>query len=279
MRAIRQLTIVLAVFAGLVTAPPARAEELVIPGSGNPEFVLAQLAAAFNAAQKQHRVVVPDSTGTAGAIRDLREGKTSVGRVGRPLKEAERNRGLNYFAIGKDAVVFVAGSGVTARGLTRQQAYEIYSGKLTDWQELGAKPGPIRVIGREDTDASRQVINREILPFALLKFPPHVKVVNLDPQMLALLDRYPTSQGFLNRSALAAAKTKLNLLALDAVEPTPENLENGRYPLWLEFGLAYMTGALSSAGAEFMAFIDSAEGVRILRQHGVLPVRDRRHRP
>jgi hypothetical protein len=38
-------------------------EMLTIPGSGNPEFVLSELATAFNARQSEHRVVVPHRRG------------------------------------------------------------------------------------------------------------------------------------------------------------------------------------------------------------------------
>ena len=77
-----------------VLAGTSRAEDLVIPGSGNPEYVLGQLAQAFNARQSQHRVVVPPSTGTAGALRDVGEGLSPLGRVGRTLKDDERKQGF-----------------------------------------------------------------------------------------------------------------------------------------------------------------------------------------
>lgn len=51
----------------------ASAEELVVPGSGNNEFVVRELAKAFNARQTQHRVTVPPSSGMAGAVRDVSE--------------------------------------------------------------------------------------------------------------------------------------------------------------------------------------------------------------
>ena len=78
---------------------PALSEELVIPGSGNPEFVLGELANAFNARQKTHRIVIPPSTGIAGAIRDVSVGISTLGRVGRPLTEAELAKGLVYLSI------------------------------------------------------------------------------------------------------------------------------------------------------------------------------------
>lgn len=247
------------------------AEELAIPGSGNPEYVLGELAKAFNAQQSKHHVTIPPSSGTAGALREVEEGTATLGRVGRPLKPAERERGLNYTPLGRDAVVFVAGAGVTVKNVTRDQVVASYVGKVTDWRELGGKPGSIRAIGREPTDASRQVIDREIGGFANLQFSEGVKTVHLDPHLIELLDRYPTSLGFLNRSALEAAKSKLVILALDGTAPTPDNVKSGRYSLWLEFGLIYKPGALTDAGRAFLRFVQSQEGQRILQDHGVLP--------
>ncbi len=262
----------LAGLAAALLSGAAHAEDLIIPGSGNPEYVLGKLAEAFNAQQRQHRAIVPPSSGAAGAVRDVDSGTTSLGRIGRPLKEDELARGLRYQSLGRAAVVFVAGAAVTARGVTRRQALDIYGGKLADWRELGAKPGPIRAICCAYTDSSRRVIARVVTEFADLAFAEGVKVVNLDPQMIELLDRFPTSFGFINRSALDAAKTKLVPLELDGVAATPENVEQGRYPLVLEFGLIYKSAGLTPAAKAFLEFVHSAAAAAVLRRHGVLPV-------
>lgn len=257
----------------LFLAATAAAETLTIPGSGNPEYVLGELAKAFNGLHKEHQVLIPPTTGTAGALRALREGTATIGRVGRPLKDAERNSGLRYHPLGRDPVAFVGGAGVSVRSVTRAQMIDVYTGKLKNWRDLGGKPGPIRAIGREETDASRQAIAREIHAFSDMEFHESVKFVHLDAQMIELLDRFPTSIGFLNRSALSAARTKLVLFELDLIEPNRENLESGRYPLWVEVGLVYKPGELTEAGRAFLAFVDSPAGVHILRSNGLLPVR------
>lgn len=238
-------------------AQPLLAEDLSIPGSGNPQYMLTILADAFNKQQSLHTVSVPPSTGTAGALRDVEAGTASLGRVGRKLKPEELARGLIYVPIGRDAVVFVAGAGTTIAGLTSRQAADVYTGKITNWQDLGGKPGPIRAIGREETDASRMAIARGLKEFQGLALGDNVKVVNLDPQLIELLDRFPGSFGFLNRSALFAAKTKLVHLTLNGVEATPDAIERGHYPLWLELGLIYRLGNLTPAGKAFIAFIQS----------------------
>lgn len=262
---------VVALFAAAAIADPLLAEDLAIPGSGNPEHVLGELAAAFNKQYPAHRVTVPSLTGMAGALREVEAGTASIGRVGRTLKDEERSKGFTYVPLGRDAVVFVAGASVTARTISQSQVVDTYAGKTTDWRELGGKPGPIRAISREATNPAREAINRVIRPFETIVFGENIKSVHLDPQMIELLDRYPSSLGFLNQSALAACRTGIVRLALDGVEPTLENLEIGRYPLWLDLGLIYKPGGLTPAGKAFLDFVKSPAGARILREHGVVP--------
>lgn len=250
----------------------AGGEELTITGSGNPEYVLGELAKAFNARQTAHRIIVPASSGTAGAIRDVSEGVSALGRTGRPLNEAERARGLVYLPLGREAVVAVAGAAVTVRNISSAQLIGLLEGKLDDWKELGGKPGPVRAIGKEATDSIRIQISKH---FKDINYGENVKIVHRDPLVIELLDRYPTSFAIMNRSALGACKTRVAVLALDGVDPLPLNVENGSYPLTMEFGLVHRKNGLTAAGKAFLAFIDSADGVAILRRHGVLPLRQR----
>jgi len=272
--AVRRTMFAMALIMPCVLPRATNAEELVIPGSGNPEHVLTILADAFNRQQTRHRVVIPTSTGTAGAIRDVEAMTAHLGRVGRPLTEIERARGLVYVPFGRDPVTFVAGAAVIVSGLTTRQIIDAYTGKITDWKDLGGNPGPIRAIGRESTDASRRAINRGITPFETIAFGDHVKIVHLDPQMIALLDRFPTSLGFLNRSALGAARTALVHLTLDGVPAAAESVQMGRYPLWIEVGLIHRAGSLIPSARAFIGFIRSTEGMAILRAQGLLGIPD-----
>lgn len=256
----------------VIAAGSVWAEDLVIPGSGNPEHVLKQMAKVFNARQSQYRVLVPPSSGTAGALRDVGDGVSTLGRVGRPLKDEERARGFSFLPLGRDPIVLVGGAGVTVRNLTAQQVIDIYTGKLLNWSALGGKAAPIRAIGREPSDASRQALQKVIPAFRDIVFGSNVKVAHLDPHLLELLDRYPSSLGFINRSAIAACNTAVVPLAFEGVAPTPKNLEKGSYPLSLEFGLVYKTSTgMSPAAKAFVEFSRSPEGLRVLAEHGVLP--------
>lgn len=252
----------------------ASAVELVIPGSGNPEYALRKMADYYNSKQTQYHVTVPTSTGTSGALRDVEAGTATLGRVGRPLKQGELDKGLVYVALGKDPVVFVGGANVTAHNITADQVLKVYSGAIRDWSELGGAPAHIRAIGREVTDASRRAIGKKLGAFADMPLGDNVKVVNLDPEMVTLLDRYPTSLGFLNNSALHACHTKVVVLDYDGIAPLVANMENGTYPFWLEFGLIYKPENLTAAGKGFLDFLRTSEAQDLLRRMGVHPSGD-----
>ena len=112
---------------------------------------------------------------------------------------------------------------------------------------------------------------REIKAFENLQYHDNVKLVHLDSQLIELLDRFPASFGFLNRSALSGAKTKLIALKLDSIDPSADNVDAGRYKLWTEIGLIYKESSLTPAGRSFLEFVASPYGAQLLRANGLLP--------
>lgn len=258
-------------FVCLLAPMPVFAEQFEVPGSGNPESLLRELAAAFNDQQAVHRVSIPASVGTSGGIRAIEQETATLARVGRPLKPEELAMGIVFVPLGRDPVVIVAGAGVKVTDISSRQVLAIYRGEVDNWKDLGTEAGPIRAVGREISDASRNAMSKYIPELREIKYGPGIKVVHLDPQLVELLDRYPTSFGILNKTATLACQTKVVLLALNGVKATAENLKKGLYPVWLELGLIYKPDALTPGNKAFLDFIKSPSGVAILEKFGVLP--------
>ena len=59
MSIIRRLAAAAIFLAAFQSSPSVFAEELVVPGSGNPEHALKVFAKFFNGQQAQHRIAVP----------------------------------------------------------------------------------------------------------------------------------------------------------------------------------------------------------------------------
>jgi phosphate transport system substrate-binding protein len=246
------------------------AETLVIPGTGACEVALKGLAAAFNKQNPGHEVIIPPSIGSGGAIDLVGTDRTMLGRVARPLKENETRFGLKYLVFARDAVIFAVGGRVTIPGLTAIQLSDIFSGKITDWQEVGGDRGIIRVLIREPGDASLLVIQKHFEPFKNLTFDPNSKMVFSCHDMPELLGKYQNAIGWLTNSTIS--ESPLKVLAVDNVFPTPANLREGRYKLLVDYALVYKENRLSELARRFIEFIFSDAGKAVLIKYGQIPV-------
>jgi len=271
-RGINKVLVLGAIFLWFWLPAAAGAEVLEIPGTGACEVLLQELAAAFNARHPEHRVLVPRSIGTAGALRLVTSDRAEMGRVGRPLTKGEKDQGLTYLALAQDLVVFAVGAKAPVKNITTLQLVEVYTGKVTDWQTLGGPRAPIRLLLRESVDSSLVVIEKHLEAFRNIHFDPVGKVTYSDHNMLLLLQKYDYAIGWLTSSSLKGAKTPVYALALDGVPPTPENARAGRYQLLSEYALVFKEKRLTDLARLFLGFILSIEGQGVMEQSGVIPI-------
>ena len=250
----------------------ASAAELVVPGAGPPEAVLKALAAAFNAAQRTHQVLVPTSSGVAGALREIRTDTAVLARMPRPLEEAELPAGLRCLAFARDSVVFFTGAGVKVRSVTQSQLQDIFSGRITDWRELGDEAAPIRVVVRQPDESLLRVIRQAFPTFGQNGFGPDAKMVRLDPHMVDMLDRFDRAIGWGASTSTALAKTPIRPLQLDGVAPTAANLASGKYPLSTDACLLFKGTLRDAAAQSFIDFVFSPAGRGVIEGLGMVPL-------
>ena len=87
--------------------------------------------------------------GSTAAIRLLIEGEVSIAQTARPLEDSEferakmRNLTLEQIPVAIDGVVFYTNQDVSIPGLSIKQAQDIYSGKITNWKQIGGSDLPI----------------------------------------------------------------------------------------------------------------------------------------
>jgi phosphate transport system substrate-binding protein len=249
----------------------ASADALEVPGSGSPETILRALAEAFNVLDAKQQVRIPPSARSVGGLRAIQHDEAVLARVSR-RPSAEQGRGLRYLPFAKDAVVFVVGERVRVRNLGAAQVADIFSGKLTEWSSLGGAREPIRVIVRDEDETTLKVLRDGIEPFRRISFSPNAKVAYHSHEMVALLDRFGSSIGFLSLSSLKGAHTRLAPLALDGVKADAQSLLSGSYPHAIEYGLIFKPARLTATARSFIDFIFSEAGGRVLRSGGLLPL-------
>ncbi len=271
-RVINQIFVLGAVLLWPWLPTPVSADVLEIPGTGACEALLRLEAKAFNARHPEHRVVVPPSVGSVGAMRLITSDQAVMVRVARPLTEEEKAQGLTYLPFARDRVVFAVGTRVPVRSLTTAQLVGIYAGQIKSWEALGGPHAPIRVLLRQPGDSSLLVIQKHLEAFRTIPFAPAGKVPYTDNDMLALLQKYDYAIGWLTFSSVRDARTPIYLLALDGVAPTPENARSGRYKLLEEYALVFKEKQLNPLAKSFIDFLFSEDGQAIMEQMGTIPV-------
>lgn len=252
-------------------ASPGERNTLAIPGTGACEVVLKSVAAVYEQAHPFVHVVIPPSVHSEGGIRQVIDGKAVLGRVSRALTPEEAGRGLAYRVFARDAVVFATGAGVRSRGFTIQQVADLFSGRVERWESLGAGKGPVRVLLREEGDASLRVLKSRFPEFRDLRFTKRGKILYHDIEMVEMLQKFRNSIGFATLSSLGAASSTVTPLAIDGIAPTPGNISAKKYPVLIEYALVYREGALPPEARGFVDFLFSAEGRNVLADHGLTP--------
>lgn len=248
----------------------AGAETLIIPGSGANEVLLKQLAEDFQHQYPSDQVQVPPSIGSSGGIKAVMNDETILARVGRPLREAEAKAGLKQWIFARDAIAFAVGEAVTVRSLSSSQLADIYSGRIDNWRTLGGADAPIRLLVREATETSAEILRRAFPALQKLDSLQQAKLVNHDYEMIELLDKYKTALGWMTASSLPSARTGIHLLAIDGASPTRPDMASGKYPALLEFSLVFKEERLNEIARRFIAYIASPAGQQILKENGVV---------
>ena len=257
-------------------APDAADAVVTVVGTGDSQGLLHILAQRFMRDNPDVRVEVPDSVGTAGGLRALLAGKTVFARTARPLREEEIAAGLVEVVFAKTPVVFAVNPSVTGvPGLTADQALGIYSGKITNWSELGGPDLPIARVCREIPETSRALLNAAIPGFEADDCHGQATAFTT-PDAVAMTTGHPGAIGYFSLAAMTA--TTLVPLAFDGVTPTPEHVGRGSYPLAIPFALAYKP-PLPPAAERFLKSLASPDALSVMTRLGCLPTLGKRAAP
>lgn len=244
---------------------------LTVVGTGACESILKKVADAFNEQNSELKAVIPASIGSSGGIKAVGNGEYTFGRVARPIKDKEAHYNLSYLPFAKDMVLFAGGSMAGVKSLTTEQLVEIFTGTITDWQDVGGRPGPIRVLLRDPSDSTISLIQKKIKEFKDIDFTTDARVLNHDYEMVEKLEKYPTAIGFLTGGNLT---DKIIPIAIDGVQPNASNVLNNTYTLTIEYAFIYKDKISDEAG-EFINYLFSAAGGKILHENGLIALKNK----
>lgn len=205
--------------------------------------------------------------GSGAGVKQVGEGLVAIGNTGRPLKEKEvAQYGLETFPFAIDGVAVVVNPANTVSELTRAQAADIYAGKITDWAEVGGKPGKINVFGREDGSGTREVFTDKVLKKGPLA--ASTNVVNSNGAMKTAVAQDPRAIGYVG---IGHIDSSVKAPVLDGMTASQENAANGTYTVVRDLFMN-TKGKPTGLTKAFIDYIYSAEGAEIIAKSGYIPI-------
>jgi phosphate transport system substrate-binding protein len=132
----KQIIITIAVMAGLIQ--PLHAETIRIAGSGQMLPLAIDLGLAYGKKYPTDLVLVnPKSMGQRGGVQAVAEGYIDIATSARRLSDDERRLPVKAYEIASVAGFFVVNPSVSVKSLSAKQICGIYSGKITNWRQVG----------------------------------------------------------------------------------------------------------------------------------------------
>ena len=123
-------------------------------GSTSMDKVIGALKEQFTA-DNPGVTVTYDPTGSGAGIEAVKNGSADIGLASRALTEDEKAGGLTETIVALDGIAIIVNADSKVADLTVQQIADIFTGKITDWSEVGGDPGAISCIGRESGSGTR----------------------------------------------------------------------------------------------------------------------------
>lgn len=183
---------------------------------------------------------------------------------------------LKLTPIGREAFVFFVNKHNKVDGLTTAQIKEIYSGKLTHWDQVGGSREKIRAFQRRE-DSGSQTMLEKIMAGTTLMTPPSKDVMDVMSGIITETADYRNYKNALGFSFLFYASEmnqndEIKLLAIDGFKPSKESIRSGQYPFTAEF-YAVTAGSSNPYIEPFLEWIISSEGQTLVEKTGYTPVK------
>jgi hypothetical protein len=178
-----------------------------------------------------------------------------------------------------DAFIFITYPGNPVKNLTIEQIRDIYTGKITNWKELGGEDLPIRAFSR-DINSGSQTAMEELVMKGTPIAPAIVELDTID-DMTTLIDavgghgtlgytyKYFLFQSFSEGFTYSDADN-VNTLSVDGIAPTSQNIANKSYPFSVYYYGVIRKGDEQKPGGLFLDWMRTEEGQACIRQAGYI---------
>jgi phosphate transport system substrate-binding protein len=236
---------------------------VIIAGSTSVQPFIEKVAEHFAEKNPEIPVNVQGGGSTAGVQATI-NGTCDIGASSRNLKPSER--GLETVLIALDGIAVIVHKDNPIEDLTVEQVRDIFTGRTTNWRELGGINSTIIPVTREEGSGTRASFEEMIMGEDAISDACLVQDSNG-----AVREIIATTRQGVGYISVGLIDEREKAVALNGVEPTLANIASDRYRFARPF-LLLLRDKPQGDAKKFIEYTLSPEGQGILGSSGLIPV-------
>ena len=269
------------------TSQATRGSATTIQNKGSDTVVNLALAWAERYQDIQPDVTIAVTGGGSGTgIASLINGTVSIANASRSIKEEEienaRANGIEpiEFVVARDAIAVIVHPSNPVDHLSLQQISDIYSGKTTNWQELGGEDRPIVSLSRETNSGTHVYFLETVVRLGQKDnhtlFSPDTLLLPSSEGIGAEVRHNPNAIGY---DGLGYVTDDMKTVAVGLTPegpfwlPSIETVNTGEYPVARDLYM-YTAGEPTGIVSEYLDWIRQPEAQAIVRELGFVPIQE-----
>ena len=193
--------------------------------------------------------------------------------------EAARARGIEFTLtpIAQEAFVFFVHYDNPVESLMIEQIQRIYQRRITNWRQVGGNNERILPFQRPANSGSQTVMEAVVMHGVPMTEPLQQEWIGGMGEAVAsvaIYRNYTSAIGYSFRYFVTGMRPHedIRLLAIDGIEPTPENIQNGMYPFTINV-YAVTAGTQNENAHRLIEWILSEQGQAFIELCGIVPIK------
>ena len=239
-------------------------ETVSTDGSTSMNSVIGALGEAFET--DSGITVTYNATGSGAGIQAVQEGRCDIGLSSRNLKDEETANGLVGTVLAYDGIAIIVNPNNPVNDLDVESIAKIYTGEITNWNEVGGNSAEIVLIGREAGSGTRDGFESITGTEDNCKYRQELTSTG---DVITTVASNPDAIGY---ASLASVKDTVKALKVGGVVPSEETIKDGSYVVQRPFVLVTKKDVtLSESAQKFFDYITSEAANEIISGAGVVP--------
>ena len=242
-------------------------ETVTISGSTSVGTLIEKEAEKFKQENTGTNVEI-NQIGSSSGIKDVINGTVEIGMSSRDLKEEEISEDLVEVEVAFDGVAVITSKNNKVGSLKLSQVKDIYTGKITNWKDVGGEDSKIVVVSREDGSGTRDEF-QEIVGYTSEELYKEAIIGYGSDNIKTTVAGNNHAIGFIS---FEYVDDSVNTVKIDDIAPIAENVKNGEYKLSRPFLLVYKEENLKENSNNLIDFMLSKEGQKIVEESGLIKI-------